>query len=146
MFTRKFQQKCLSDLRRHISLPGRNWFVLNEVNIRFCYLYNSNELKYIILPSKEHVAAFMLANEFIKKVVYMGDNVKMYLEEFEQVCQRKSFYQRSVLKELPWQEISFTREQVLDFAAQAEFEGVGGITGFCKAKIIPFTTIPLLAA
>jgi hypothetical protein len=145
MTPREFERKCINDFKKRIRLPEKNYQVINRDNRRFCYLFD-NEIKYIIFPTPEHFASFLLENGIVKKVLFGEKSLRIYKERFEMDFIRKSFLQRSIVEEVKWNEIVFSEEEIIELAARKEFESIGGIIGHCTAKVIPFTTFTFLAA
>lgn len=120
-----FKLKCLSDIEGAITLPAKNFFVRNQTSMRICYSIDK-KIKYIHLPSPEHVAQFLRKLGFIDSYVITGAEVHMYSKILITIPGQKGQpVQQERLVPIKWEDINLNKSQVSHYCAIHEFESKG---------------------
>lgn len=132
--------RCKEDIRKNIRLPHSSWLVVNDGNVRLCYIVlDQKKARYITLPTRVEAAKFLAQKGIIDDYVIKGESVKFFIKTMCTVVGSKGEPLQSVrMFEIQWSQLKLhiTQSDVVRFAVDQEYEEKGKIAGILTDKLI----------
>lgn len=125
-----FKLKCLADIKAGLQLPNKGAFVKNESSGRICYCLSNGSLKYIAIPTVADMAQLLENNGIIDFYVIDAGAVRMYKKHLFTSHGPKGVpvqYEKPIA--YTWQQIHLSADDILNIAAQHEYEATGKLMG-----------------
>ena len=131
-----FTRKCIADIKANISLPIKNSAVIGIATLRFCYrVRGAKKFSYIYFATLLSAAQFLMDQGKIYFYTASGSSVRLYQKHLETTA-NTGILQVVKMKELLWPQLTFTKEEIIHYAALNEYHAKGAIIGLFKSKVV----------
>ena len=131
-----FQIKCIDDLKKNIIVAKTNCAMVTAQGVEFRYRVRGIKKPKLIAMSRFDAAQYLQERGKIHFVSITDSGIKLFIKTYpvEKGKCPPVFVEK--VTELPWSKLTFTQEEVLNYAAIEEFKEKGHIMGLAPVYSI----------